>query len=165
MTISSLFITFEKFGFSAYSFEMSKLGWHTKNDNDRSYRSLSLFPRWPSLLQQNKSRLGHVQEKELYQNQWWWWWWGSEGLYQYSGAGYITVSSRTQDRNTPSARTHRTHGRTHLISNTHPTKGKNILIALIFSDIKCIEVWHITTRHLWSEVWHCFCCGSKQYWI
>ena len=80
---------------------------------------MSWFPRWPSLLQQNKSRLGHVQEKELHQNQWWcWWWWGWGGVYQYSGAGYITVSSRTQDRNTPSARTHRTHGKADSTQNT-----------------------------------------------
>ena len=37
---------------------------------------------------------------------------GGKVYHQYSGVGYITVSSRTQDRNTPSARTHRTHGRT-----------------------------------------------------
>ena len=46
-------------------------------------------------------------------------------MYQYSGAGYITVSSRTQDRNTPSARAHRTHGRTQSIEHQI---GKNTMV-------------------------------------
>ena len=57
-------------------------------------------------------------------------------MYQYSGAGYITVSSRTQDRNTPSSRTHRTHGKADSTQNTELEEGYNVFILIVVTWIR-----------------------------